>query len=95
MYKVFYIGREIITPQSLIKYGFSKDKDRESYFIDIENRLNKFDLMWYNGIIYLKSRYQEENLDIQALPHIKFLDQLKMLYFILSNKLLIEIEQLT
>ncbi|MCT3917528.1 hypothetical protein HZQ04_15815 [Elizabethkingia anophelis] len=75
-----------INNEWLLKLGFLKDSDRDSYYIDIEDGYNKFDLMWFNSSIYLKSRYDMENLHTQMIPHIKYVHQLQNLFFTLSGK---------
>lgn len=75
-----------LTKEWLLKFDFIKDKDRESWFVDIENGYNRFDLMFFDGVVYLKSRYSPEKLDVQALPHIKFVHQIQNLYFALTGK---------
>jgi len=76
-----------ITIPYLRTKNFLKDKDRESYYLDIENGMNRFDLMYYQDTIYLKSRYDQENLDVQALPHIKTEQQLENLILALRGYL--------
>lgn len=76
----------LLTDEWCLKFGLNKDKDRNSYYIDIEEGYNKFDLMFLDGCVYLKSRYQGENLTFQGLPHIKYVHQFQNLYYILSNK---------
>lgn len=46
----------------------------------------RFDIDFRDGVIYLKSRYDEQNLSVQAMPHIKYLHQLQNLVFIIAER---------
>lgn len=75
-----------ITEEWLVKLGFLKDNERDSFYIDIEDGFHRFDLMWFNNGVFLKSRYNEENLGVQKIPYVQYLHQLQNLYFALTNE---------
>lgn len=75
-----------LTPEILIACEFNVDQN--GYFIDAwtTGQNARFDISWFDGNVFLKSRYEEEKLEVQKLPHIKSLHQLQNLFYTLTGR---------
>lgn len=77
-----------LTEEWLVKLGFEKwNEPSKNLHIDAWQipKSARFDIDWIEGKLYLKSRYDQENLPAQWMPQIKFVHQLQNLYFALTQ----------
>ena len=83
-----YVKGISLTSELLIKGGFLKwNAPSNNLHISAWQSPQgaRFDIDWIDGKLYLKSRYDQENLPAQWMPQIRYVHQLQNLCFALSN----------